>query len=110
HGGQYHIDGIDTQTGVPAVSSAKPLEDWLRPKAVALDQAKLTIGVAWSAPSTVSPKNIPTYVDTDPTLVPPGQKTIQNYVTVTVTYQWYPEIYLTGPITLTSVSTMPVSY
>ena len=39
-----------------------------------------------------------------------GQATIRNYVTVTVTYQWYPEFLLVGPITLTSTSTMPMTY
>ena len=34
----------------------------------------------------VTPANYPSYMDTNPSLVPPGQKTIRNYVTVTVTY------------------------
>ncbi len=33
-----------------------------------------------------------------------------NTVSVTVTYQWVPEWYLSGPITLTSTAIMPVSY
>jgi hypothetical protein len=46
----------------------------------------------------------------NPNLVPPGQSIIQNYVTVTVTYNWMPELYLVGPLTLTSTSKMPMSY
>jgi hypothetical protein len=33
-----------------------------------------------------------------------------NTVSVTVTYTWFPEMYLFGPITLTSTSVMPVCY
>ena len=110
HGGQYTLDGIPAKSGVPAVVSNKEMEDYLHPKAVALDKSKLTIEVSWSAPSTLTPRNMPTYVDTDPTLIPPAQKEIQNYVTVTVSYQWVPEVFLIGPIKLTSTSTMAVSY
>jgi Flp pilus assembly protein TadG len=110
HGGQYILDGIPAQTGVSAISSNSDLANYLLPKAVLLSSSQLTISVSWSAPPTLSPINMPTYVDTNPNLVPPGQKTIQNYVTVTVTYQWMPELYLFGPITLTSTSVMAMSY
>jgi hypothetical protein len=53
---------------------------------------------------------MPFYDDTDPNLIPPGQIALLNYVTVTVTYQWTPVLYLTGPITLTSTSTVQVNY
>jgi hypothetical protein len=49
-------------------------------------------------------------MDTDPTLVPPGQNVFQNYVTVTVTYTWMPEIFFVGPINLTSTSKIAMSY
>ena len=49
-------------------------------------------------------------VNTDPNLSRPGQSVIQNYVTVTVTYQWVPELILVGPIILTSTSTVAMSY
>ena len=38
------------------------------------------------------------------------EKPVANTVTVTVHYTWFPELYLVGPITLTSTSTMPMSY
>ena len=91
HGGQYLLDGRPAQTGVSAISTSAQLQDYIRSLAVGLDKSKLNVTVSWSTPSTVSPVNIPTYVDTNPNLVPPGQKTIRNYVTVTVTYQWQPE-------------------
>jgi hypothetical protein len=36
--------------------------------------------------------------------------TIDNAVTVNVTYQWSPEAFLVGPINLSSTATMPMAY
>jgi Flp pilus assembly protein TadG len=110
HGGQYQLDGMPAKTGVAAVLTNADISAYVTSKAVALDTNSLTVNISYSAPASITPKNIPTYVDTDPTLVPPGQKSYQNYVTVTVTYQWMPEVLLVGPITLTSTSTVAVSY
>lgn len=110
HGGQYNMDGIPSQTGVSAVSSSSDMRTYLLARAVSLDANSLTVTATWSPPTGMTPVNMPTYVNTDPTLIPPAQQTIQNYVTVTVSYQWMPELYLVGPITLTSTSTMPMSY
>ncbi len=33
-----------------------------------------------------------------------------NIATVTVTYQWTPDLYITGPLNLTSTSVMPITY
>ena len=95
---------------MPAINSSSDLTAYVLPKAVLLDSSQLTVSVSWSAPAGYIPPNLPSYVDTNPNLVPPGQKTFQNYVTVTVSYQWMPESYLFGPITLTSTSVMPMSY
>jgi Flp pilus assembly protein TadG len=110
HGGHYFLDGNPTTTGVAAVTSDSDVETYVQAKAVNMDPAKLTATVSWSSPSTISPRNIPYYVNTDPNLVPPGQTVIQNYVTVTVTYEWVPELILVGPINLTSTSTVAMSY
>jgi len=110
HGGKYLLDGIAAKTGVPAVSSSSDLRTYLLPKTSLLDPSHLSISVAWSAPSSIVPQNIPSWLDTNPLLVPPGQIVYRNYVTVTVTYQWMPELYLIGPITLKSTSVMPMSY
>jgi hypothetical protein len=110
HGGQYILDGEPQTTGVSAISSSSDLQAYLSNKVVGLDPSKLTISVSWSAPSTIVPNNIPYYVDTDPNLVPPGQKVIQNYVTVTVNYQWQPEVFPLGPFQLTSTSILPMCY
>jgi Flp pilus assembly protein TadG len=110
HGGQYHLDGIDTKTGVPAISTSADLQTYLQTLVAGLDPNYLTVTVSYSAPANYMPRNMPSYDDTDPTLVPPGQITISNYVTVTVSYQWTPELFLVGPITLTSTSTLAMCY
>lgn len=110
HGGKYHQEGIATQTGVSAISSSNDMRTYLLTRTVSLDASNLTVTATWSAPSGVTPINMPSYVDTNPNLVPPAQISIRNYVTVTVSYQWFPEMYLVGPITLSSTSKMPMSY
>jgi Flp pilus assembly protein TadG len=110
HGGKYHQDGIDAKTGVAQIATSDDMRAYLLKKAVLLDPDKLTIKATWSGAGTVTPSNTPIYTDSNPNLVPPAQLTIQNYVTVTVTYEWFPELYRVGPITLTSTSTMAMAY
>lgn len=110
HGGRYSEEGIPQQTGVSAVSSSSDLQTYLQSRAVLLDPSKLQVTVSWSAGNNVSPANYPYYVNTSSSLSPPAQQVITNNVTVTVSYQWFPECYLVGPFTLTSTSTLPMSY
>ena len=110
HGGQYHLDGMDAKTGVPQIASSSDMQAYLLNKVVGLDPNFLTVSVSWNAPAQYFPRNMPSFDDTNPALVPPGQITIFNYVSVTVTYQWTPEFWLTGPINLTSTSTVAMSY
>ncbi len=110
HGGRYQQEGIAQQSGAPAVTSSADLSSYLAGKTVLLDPSKLTVDVSWTAPSSYTPRNLPTYMDTNPNLDPPGQAVINNNVVVTVTYQWFPELYLVGPINLSCTSKMPMSY
>ena len=110
HGGQYSRDGMLAKTGVPAVLTDSDIQTYVATKSVGLDPSKLTVTLSYSAPNTVVPRNVPTYLDTNPSLIPPSQTVFQNYVTVTVTYQWMPEVLLVGPINLTSTSTIAMSY
>jgi Flp pilus assembly protein TadG len=64
------------------------------PMAAAIDTAQLTYDVTWS----------------DAGHVPNATNPSKSTVTVTVIYQWYPAAYLAGPITLTSISVMPMSF
>lgn len=110
HGGAYQSGNIPSLTDVPAVSSQSDIQAYLANRTVGLDPANLTVTISWSAPNTVSPINSPVYIDTNPNLVPPAQIQYQNYVSVTVSYRWMPENFLTGPITLTSTSKIAMSY
>ncbi len=108
HGGRYTQDGQPTATGVPAVTSSDDLLTVLKARAVSLDPSLLQVTVSWSGAGVVTPSNYPSYAD--PTTTPPGQGVIRNYVTVTVSYQWVPEMYLAGPFTLSSTAQAPMSY
>ena len=57
----------------------------------------------WVSSSTSPPTSY------NPKSTPPGEPQY-NAVQVTVTYQWTPELYITGPLNLTSTSVMPMSY
>jgi Flp pilus assembly protein TadG len=93
HGAQYRKDA-----GLPIGTST----DWqndiytnaIQPNMVSLDPNSLSYTVAW--PDVV---NLPGTPDNWP-----GSK-----VTVTLTYQWFPEVYLVGPLNLTSTSSMPIT-
>ncbi|MBY0527067.1 MAG: pilus assembly protein [Gemmataceae bacterium] len=66
----------------------------VRPRLVSLDPRNVTCRIGW--PPVI---NLPNKPDNWP----------GSQVTVTVTYQWVPELYLIGPINLTSTSSMPVT-
>jgi Flp pilus assembly protein TadG len=96
HGTQYATD-----TGNAAASASDVYNNAILPMAVGLDTSALTYSVTWNT------KNSPTSYN--PNSTPPGEP-IYNDVIVTVNYQWSPEFYITGPLTLTSTSKMPMSY
>jgi hypothetical protein len=93
HGYQYRKDA-----GLPTGTSSDWSQDiWtngIQPQLVSLDQANVSYSCSW--PDIVNQTGKPDNW--------PGSK-----VDVTVTYQWFPEMYLIGPITLTSTSSMPIT-
>jgi Flp pilus assembly protein TadG len=100
HGAQYHVD-CRLPPGDQATWSAEIREAGILPWIAALDSDQLTSTVAWSAgDNRANAANAATGFET----------TIDNRVTVTVTYTWFPEALLAGPFELESVATMPVHY
>ena len=93
HGAEYAYDH-----NVPDPTAQDVFEQAIEPLIVGLDPAYLTYSVTWDE------SNEPLRVDTNYE-VPFG-----NTVTVTVTYQWFPEMYLVGPFELTSSSTAQMVY
>jgi Flp pilus assembly protein TadG len=93
HGGQYA-----EETGNAAATPADVYDNAIKPGATALNLSKLTYSVTWNT------SNMP--VDASESYETPHG----NTVSVTVTYQWFPEIYLVGPYTLSSTSTAQMIY
>jgi len=91
HGTQYAA-----ATGNPAATAATIYNNAILPMAVGLTPGNLTYSVTWNTANS-------------PTSVVSGQ-TVYNSVSVTVTYQWTPNLYITGPLNLTSTSVMPMSF
>jgi hypothetical protein len=93
HGGLYA-----QETGNPAATADDVYQNAILPYAVNLDPAHLSYTVTWDA------DNMPYHMTAD------YEKPVANTVTVTVRYTWLPEVYLVGPITLSSTSTATMSY
>ncbi len=85
-------------SGATAATAQDVYDNAIKPRVMVLDPTKLSSSVSWdssNAPySMISNYEVPK----------------NNTVTVTVTYQWLPELYIIGPITLTASSTLPMSY
>ena len=93
HGGQYQ-----QETGNAAATPQDVYNNAIVPFATSLDLTQLTYSVTWNT------SNMPYSVSND------YENPTGNTVTVTVNYKWFPEVYLVGPITLSSTSTVPMSY
>ena len=93
-----HGDRYQFATGNPAATPADVYNNAILPNAVGLDASQLSYCVSWNA------GNAPSQPGGD------YEKATTNTVTVTVSYQWLPELFLVGPVTLSSSSTVPMSY
>jgi Flp pilus assembly protein TadG len=93
HGGQYELD-----TGNAAATPQDVYNNVIAPLATSLDLSQLTYSVSWNRDNTPY------------TMSGEYEKPTSNTVTVTINYNWVPELYLVGPIKLTSTSTVPMSY
>jgi Flp pilus assembly protein TadG len=93
HGGQYAADQKKSLT-----TSTDVYNNAILPNAAGLNTSKLKLKSVTYADS----GQMPTYTS--------GGKKTTNTVTVTVTYDWSPEAFLGGTITLTSTSVMTISY
>ena len=89
----YSVDPTQA-SGTDTSWSGDIYDQSIRPNLVSLDVNDLQVQVGW--PPVVNQPNSPDNW--------PGSR-----VSVTVTYQWLPELFFIGPITLTSTSTMPIS-
>jgi Flp pilus assembly protein TadG len=81
-------------SGADAGWSQDVYDKAVRPNLFALDPTKLEVRVGW--PPVINQSDKPDNW--------PG-----STVAVTVSYQWFPEVFLVGPLNLTSTSAMPVT-
>lgn len=93
HGGQY-----EEETGNPAATPEDIYNKVILPAATTLKPEHLSYEVTWDI------SNQPLQVIDD------VQEPFGNTVTVTVSYEWFPEMYVVGPFTLTSSSTAQMMY
>jgi Flp pilus assembly protein TadG len=93
HGSEYELG-----TGKPAATPEDVFNTVILPAAVALDLDHLTYQVTWDS------SNEPLTVDEN------YERPYGNTVTVRVNYEWFPEMYLVGPLNLTSTSTAQMAY
>lgn len=93
HGYQYRKDA-GMSMGSPEEWRKDIYDNGIKPKIVGLDTSKLTVTVTW--PDVI---NQPGKADNWP-----GSK-----VDVKVSYQWLPAVFLVGPYTLHSTSSMPIT-
>jgi Flp pilus assembly protein TadG len=93
HGYQYRKDA-GLAMGTSSDWSSDISNNAIAPNLVSCDSASLSYSVSW--PDVINQPGKPDNW--------PGSK-----VDVTVTYTWIPELYLIGPITLSSTSSMPIT-
>ena len=93
HGGQYA-----EETGNPAASPQDIYDSVIEPLAMGMDRRRLTYEVTWDK------SNVP--LDASQSATSPKG----NTVSVTVTYDWIPEVFWFGSYTLTSTSTAQMVY
>jgi Flp pilus assembly protein TadG len=112
-GGQYEAETRQTPPNEQAIRAYVISQS----AAMNIDPGTLSVQVSLNATSTDGAGN--NTVTTAPwdssrkapyTVTSDSGKARQNTVSVTVTYQWLPEVFLAGPITLTSTATIPMQY
>ena len=116
HGGQYAQENAQAiqQGTLPDVTEDYLITQVVKARAVNLNPSNLQVTVSVNTPNgTYDWDNTGSTNNRWPTTtVTQGGSTVEvtNTVQVTVTYQWYPELFLAGPLTLTSTSVVPMSY
>ena len=95
HGGQYA-----QEMKVTAPTPADIYNNVVLPMAVSFDTSQLNYSITYNN------SNAPYHTTLDANN---NVTSIQNTVTVTLTYQWVPELFL-GGVTLSSTSVMPMCY
>jgi Flp pilus assembly protein TadG len=100
HGAQYRADHR-LPVGDATLWSQEIRDNWILPFSTALDASRLSVSASYSAGNNrANASNSETGFGS----------TIDNTVTLTVSYEWVPEGFLTSPLTLTSTASAPMAY
>jgi len=103
HGSDYA-----RETNQTAATTQDIYDTAIAPRIVGLEAANLSYSVTLTLNGTTVPWDNSTKA---PYTVLTNYSTPRgSVVNVTVTYQWFPELYLVGPITFSSTSSLPMSY
>src|SRR5271166_2944693 len=95
HGSQYAPYGPPVQPSDIYINAIEPM-------AVGLNLSNLTYQVQWGTYDAVSGSWVWTAWVSSSTSLTTSPQGLYNSVQVTVTYQWTPDLYITGPLNLTS--------
>ena len=115
HGGQYQQEN-DTaiQAGtLPSVTEAYIKNNIIYPQLTWMNSSQVQVTILFNQPSgsngwDATSNRWPNTQYTDPDSG--SQYSVTNTVTVTVSYQWYPLLFIAGPFNLKSTSVMPMTY
>jgi Flp pilus assembly protein TadG len=99
--------GYQKDTGNASPTQSQIQTNVVQAMQVALQNTYLTTQVYWIDMNTGTVSSWDSSSKAPTTNNSSGQP-IAAHVRVTVSYQWYPEVYLTGPLTLTSTCEIPM--
>ena len=102
-------DDWQRETGQASPTQRQITDTLVAPMAVSMDPAGLTVRVQWVNGVTGDVADWDASGKAPTTLNAAGDP-VANRVRVTVTYRWVPELFLTDPIDLQSVTESPLSY
>lgn len=116
HAGLYAQEQAAAITAktLPNVTKDYLINSVALPNAVGLDKSKLKVTISiitpsgtfdWDDAKNTGSRQLNSQVTTNKVTTQ-----VQNVVSVTVSYTWTPELYLTGPITLSSTSVQALAY
>jgi Flp pilus assembly protein TadG len=104
HGASYQ-----KETKQPSPTADQVRQQVVLPLAAGMDPSQLTVQLDWvdEVNSVVTPWD---QASRAPMGTASQGQPVTNRVRATVTYQWFPELFLVGPINLRSVSELPMAY
>ena len=93
----------------PSPTQQQILDNAVLPLAAGMDTAKITIRVQWIDQSTGKATDWDS-APRDVRSLTAGGSYVTNTVRVSVSYEYSPQFFVTGPLTVTSTSEVPMSY